>query len=300
MTIVSEPRCCAPTGDRCGEGVLWHPDEQAVYWTDINRFLAHRYNPQDQSVKSWYFEEPVTAILLTDKAGTLAVCLGSKIILWEPASDARCDIGFHLPNWPAVRLNDAAVDSRGSIWVGSMRNNVNPDGSEGEAGGTDGILYRIDPDGAVSDWERHLGISNTFAWSPDNHKLYFGDTMANVIWAYDYSPQTGAVAKVRPHLAGFARGVPDGSSIDEDGYLWNCRWNGSCIVRVSPDGIVDRLIEMPTRNITNCTFGGRDLNILYVTSAASPSDHGDRLAGSLFSIETSVHGLPENRFRVTN
>src|SRR5579871_3684392 len=123
MTFVGDPICCAPVGDRCGEGVLWQPDEQAVYWTDINRFLIHRFDPKSESVRSWFFDEPVTTVLLTDREGTLAVVLGSRIILWEPPSDSRRDQGFRLPGWPVVRLNDAAVDPRGSLWAGSMQNN---------------------------------------------------------------------------------------------------------------------------------------------------------------------------------
>jgi sugar lactone lactonase YvrE len=135
---IGEPICCAPTGDRCGEGVLWHGQEEAVYWTDINRFLIHRYDTADKSVKTWLFEEPVTAVLLTESPDTLAVCLGSQVIFWKPASDTRIDQGFKLTDWPKVRLNDAAIDPGGSLFVGSMRNNVNADGSEGEAGGKDG------------------------------------------------------------------------------------------------------------------------------------------------------------------
>jgi len=278
--------------------VLWHSDEQAVYWTAINRFLIHRYDPGNGSVKSWLFDEPVTAVLPTDRDKTLAVCLGSKIILWEPSSDSRRDQGFKLPNWPAVRLNDAGVDPRGSIWAGSMRNNVNADGSEGEAGGTDGALYRIDADGAVSRSQDQIGISNTLVWSLDKKRFYFGDSLANAIWAYDYDERTGAIGKPGPFFSGFSRGLPDGSAIDEHGYVWNCRYGGGCIVRVAPSGQVDSIIEMPTRNITNCTFGGEHLNILYITTAASPGDAGDRLAGSLFALETNARGVPENRFRI--
>jgi sugar lactone lactonase YvrE len=296
--LAGEPICCAPTGDRCGEGVLWHPVEKAVYWTDITRFLIHRFDPANASVKSWIFDEVVSAVLLTTQDHILAVCLGSRIIFWEPATDTRKDQGFTLPKWPAVRLNDAAVDPRGSLWVGSMRNNVNADGSDGEAGGTDGILFRVDPDGAVIQVEDQIGIANTLAWSPDRTTFYFGDTLANTIWSYAYDDTTGTIRKTTNHLASFPRGLPDGSTIDADGFIWNCRWDGGCIVRVSPAGEVDRVIEMPTRNITNCTFGGENLDILYVTTAAAPSDRGDRLAGSLFALKTKTRGLPENRFRI--
>ena len=298
MTFTGEPICCAPTGDRCGEGIVWHDEGQAVYWTDINRFLIHRFDPANESVKSWLFDEPVTAVLLTDRDSTFAVVLGSRIIFWEPSSDSRRDQGFRLPGWPAVRLNDAGVDPRGSLWAGSMQNNVNADGSEGPIDQTSGVLYRIDPNGGVGEFQDHIQISNTFVWSPDKKRFYFGDTLTNTICVYDYDERTGSIGKPNPYFFGFARGLPDGSTIDEEGYVWNCRWDGSCVVRVAPNGQVDRVIEMPTRNITNCTFGGKDLNILYVTTAASLTDVGDRLAGSLFAIQTDVRGVPDGRFRV--
>jgi sugar lactone lactonase YvrE len=296
--IIGNPIPVAPAGDWCGEGPVWHPEEQALYWTDINRFLIHRYDPARGAVQSWFFDEPVTALALTDRAGTLAVALGSRVILWKPADDARRDQGFRLPGWPAVRLNDGRPDPRGSLWLGSMRNNVNPDGSAGEGGGTDGVLYRIDPDGAVSEWKRGVGISNTLAWSPGGTRFYFADTPRNTVFAYDYDPATGAISGERPFFAGFARGLPDGSAVDREGCLWNCRYGGGCIVRVAPDGAIERVIEMPAANITNCTFGGADYRTVYVTSAGLGAPRGDRLAGSLFAMESSVAGLPENRFRI--
>ena len=270
-----------------------------MYWTDINRFLIHRFDPASASVRTWFFDEPVTTVLLTDLKDMLAVVLGSRIILWNPASDSRRDQGFYLPNWPAVRLNDAGVDVRGSIWAGSMRNNVNSDGSEGQAGGLDGVLYRVGSDGSVNEQCRNIGIANTVVWSPDRTRFYFADSLANAVSEYSYDESAGTIANPHPFLNDYPRGDPDGSTMDEEGHLWNCRWGGFCIVRVSPAGSIQNVIEMPTRNITNCTFGGKNLDVLYVTSAASPSDSGDRLAGSLFAIQTKTRGVPENRFRVS-
>jgi sugar lactone lactonase YvrE len=298
--MIGEPICVAPTGDRAGEGVVWHAAHDAIYWTDINRFLVHRLTPKDHCVRTWFFDEPVTALVLTDRDSVLAVVLGSRVILWEPASDLRHDHGFRLDGWPSVRLNDARADPRGSLWVGSMRNNVNPDGSEGEAGGRDGTLYRIDPGGNVRVFRRNVGIANTLAWSPDGRRFYFGDTLANVVWVYDYDPATGDIDNERPFLEGFPRGLPDGSTVDADGYLWNCRFYGGCIVRVAPDGMVDRVIEMPVKNITTCTFGDMDRRTLYVTTACSEAAPGDRLAGGLYAIKSEVQGLVENIFRVSH
>jgi sugar lactone lactonase YvrE len=294
--MISEPVCVAPTGDICGEGVVWHAAQSAAYWTDINRFLIHRYTPTDECVRTWFFEEPVTALTLTDRDDTLAVVLGSQVILWEPHSDHRSQPLYRLDHWPKVRLNDARADPRGSLWIGSMRNNVNRDGSAGTAGGHDGLLYRLDPDRNVTQWCCDLGIANTLAWSPDGCRFYFGDTLENSIWVYDYDPGSRTIANQRPFLQGFSKGYPDGSCVDAEGYLWNCRFYGGCIVRVAPDGHIDRVIQMPVQNITTCTFGGWDRKTLYVTTALIEAAAGDRLAGGLFAIETGIEGQPENRF----
>lgn len=290
------PVCVAPAGDRCGEGPIWHESEQSLYWTDINRFLIHRLDAARGCVTSWFFDEPVTALALTGDDRTLAVALASGLIFWKPATDERIDHGFRLPGWPAVRLNDGRADPRGSFWVGSMRNNVASDGSGLEAGGREGALFRIDPDGRTSEWKRDLGIANTLAWNADADTFYFADTLANRIWAYDYDARTGAIANERTLIENFPRGAPDGSAIDSEGYLLNCRYGGGCIVRIAPDGVIDRVIEMPVSNITSCAFGGPDLKTLYVTTAGMGAPASERLAGGLFALPTDVAGIPERRF----
>ena len=141
--MICEPVCVAPTGDECGEGVVWHAFHAAVYWTDINRFLVHRFKPSDQCVRTWLFDEPVTALSLTDRDDTLAVILGSQVVLWEPESDRRSEPLYRLDRWPQVRLNDARADRRGCLWIGSMRNNVNADGSAVAAGGRSVGIHKI-------------------------------------------------------------------------------------------------------------------------------------------------------------
>ena len=294
--MIGEPVCVAPTGDQCAEGAVWHSGHAAVYWTDINRFLIHRFSLAHQSVRTWFFDEPVTALALTDRDDVLAVVLGSSVILWEPASDERHPPIFKIEDWPQVRLNDARPDPRGSFWLGSMCNNVNPDGSSGAVCGQLGVLSRLDPDGKVTTWRRDLGISNTLAWSPDRKRFYSGDTLANTIWAYDYDETTGAITNERSFLKDFPRGLPDGSTVDSSGYLWNCRFYGGCIVRVAPDGQIDRVVEMPVKNITTCTFGGADRKTLYITTASLEAPPGDRFAGGLYAIQSDVEGQPENRF----
>ncbi len=288
------PVCIAPTGDRCGEGLVWSADEAAVYWTDINRFLIHRLDTASDAVHSWMFEEPVVALALTTRRGTMLVALGSRLLLWQPESNSRHEHGFALPGWPRVRLNDGRADPLGNFWVGSMRNNVLPDGEPGEAGPGEGKLFRIAPDGAVTVWREDLGISNTLCWSPDHRRFYFGDTLENEVRAYDYDRVSGAIANERPFLRATGAGFPDGSAIDAEGWLWNCRWGGGCLLRAAPDGRAVERIAMPVTNVTTAAFGGPDLRTLYVSTAHHT---GERLSGSLFRLDVDVPGLPEHRFK---
>jgi SMP-30/Gluconolactonase/LRE-like region len=172
---------------------------------------------------------------------------------------------------------------------------VKADGGLGEAGGADGVQYRIDGSGGVSEWCRDLGISNTLLWSPDNSRFYFGDSSQNQIWSYNYDQIDGCICNEQPFFQGLDCGLPDGSTIDSDGYIWNCRYGGSCIVRVAPDGSVDRVIEMPVSNLTNCTFGGKQGTTL--TSPLlrlTPGDGSDsRVACSRLRPTSSAY-LPVN------
>lgn len=295
MTLVEKPVCVAPVGDRCGEGAVWHAAEQAVYWTDINRFLVHRFEESTQSVRTWVFDEPVTAMTLTERDDTLLVVFGSKAQFWQPATNRLGRVIFELPAWPLMRCNDARVDPRGSLWIGSMRNNVGPEGEDLRVDFKDGVLYRVDPDDTVSEWKDGIGISNTVAWSPEGDRFYFGDTVANVIYAYEYDKATSNISEERRFLDRFPRGVPDGSTVDSQGFLWNTRPHAGCIARFSPSGNLDLAVELPIPNPTTCTFGGADLKTLYITSAGT----GQRLSGSLFAVKTTVAGLPENRFRLS-
>jgi sugar lactone lactonase YvrE len=294
MIYLEQPVCVAPVGDRCGEGAVWHSVEQALYWTDINRFLIHRLDESTQSVRTWLFDEPVTALTLTDRDDSLIAIFASKVQLWQPGSNELGRVLFRLPTWPEMRCNDARVDPRGSLWIGSMRNNVGPEGEDLDVPFGDGVLYRIDPDGAISEWKHDIGISNTDAWSPAGDRFYFGDTAANVIYAYSYDRERGNISGETRFLDGLRRGLPDGSTVDAEGCLWNTRPGAGCIVRIAPDGSFEQSIELPIPNPTTCTFGGLDRSTLYVTSAGT----GQRLAGSLFSVRTTVQGLPENRFAI--
>lgn len=293
-----EPICIVPAGDVCGEAATWDAASGLLYWTDINRFLLHIHDPTAGTTRTHMFDRPVVALSLTDRPGWILVALGSQLILFNPATGAREDLPPSLPGWPDLRFNDGRSDPVGNFWIGSMGNNVGPDGEGLPVVDGKGTLYRYRYGQPLEPVETNIGIPNTLCWSPDRRHFYFGDTLKNEIRIYDHDPATGDIGDGRTFFAGFERGLPDGSAMDADGYLWNCRYGGGCVVRVAPDGIIDRVIDMPALNITTCTFGGPDLTTLYVTTAAADRPATDRLAGSLFAIETGVTGMAENVFRL--
>ncbi|HEY5082677.1 MAG TPA: SMP-30/gluconolactonase/LRE family protein [Bauldia sp.] len=298
---MADPVCVVPAGDWTGEGALWHAAERALYWVDINRFLIHRYDPSTRAVRTWFFLEPPTAIGLTDRVDTLIVSLASRLILWQPDNDARADFASPHHDWPKVRFNDARPDPAGNFWAGTMQNNVADDG--GDIPITDrtlGSLFRVTGRGVSTIEKSGIGIANTFCWSPDATRFYFGDTLANVISVWDYDRATGRIANERPFFSGYDRGGPDGSAVDSAGYLWNARYGGGCVVRVAPDGRIDRIVEMPAAAVTTCTFGGFGLTTLYITTARGGLGmaNRERFAGGLFALEVEIPGLPENVFRL--
>ncbi len=299
---LSPPVCVAPVANDCGEAALWLAEEGAVYWTDVSGFLVQRLTVATGAVRFWMFEEPCVALMPTDRSGVLLLALGSRLVEWQPETGEMRDQGFGLEGWPDVRLNDGRAGPGGELWIGSMANNVGADGLHGACEGFAGQLFRVasghgrGPETQV--FKSDLGISNTVCFSPDERFFYFGDTKRNTIWRYAYDPVRREISNETVFFEGFGRGVPDGSAIDEQGYVWNCRFGGGCIVRIAPDGSVDRVVEMPISSPTTCAFGGADLKSLYVTSAAIFVPGHERLAGGLFRLDSPVAGLPPHVYRL--
>jgi sugar lactone lactonase YvrE len=299
VRLAIDVECIVEAGNLVGECPLWHPQENSVYWTDINGFTIRRHSLDKRTTKTWHFQDVVCALSLTTDPGWMLVALGARLILWSPATDERIDYCHPEPDWPANRLNDGATDGNGNFWIGSMRNNVAPDGTHGEVSGEHGSLYRVSPGRKVSVWDTGFGITNTVVWSPDGATFYCGCSVRNIIYAYDYDSLTSSIQNRRMLVSGQKRGVPDGSAMDANGYLWNCRYSGGCILRFSPAGELDGMIEMPVSNVTNCCFGGSDLQTLFITTASLHAPKGETLAGGLFSVRLGVAGTPPGKFRLS-
>jgi len=148
------------------------------------------------------------------------------------------------------------------------------------------VLYRIEPHGSATAFRTGIRVPNSIAWSPDGGTMYFADSPHHKIWAFDYDADAGRFSNERLFAAPHP-GFPDGSCVDADGCLWNAEWGASRVVRYTPAGKVDRVVEVPATNPTCCAFGGSELGTLYITSAKG---------AGLFAVRPGVKGLPESRF----
>ena len=205
------------------------------------------------------------------------------------------------PSSPDNRLNEGVVGPDGAYWVGTMQNNINADGTPKNITASTGRLYRCTADGSVvSVSEDKFGITNTFVWTDDG-RLITADTLENALYSYRVNITGGALSDKKIILKDFDRGLPDGSCKDSEGYIWNCRVvGGSCVARVSAEGVVERVIELPCSWPTSCTFGGPDLKTLYVTSARFTMDSAHLVEfpheGALMAVDTGFTGVLTNRF----
>lgn len=285
--------------DIVGESVIWAAHEQALYWVDIVGKRIHRLEPESGRHDAWPAPDFPTSIGLREK-GDFIVGLGREVCFWRPGGAFEHFV-VPEPDLPENRLNEGRVAPDGSFWVSTMQNNLNPDGTPRDMTRKSGAIYRIDADGSVTQLTpREYGITNTMGWTADNRFL-FADTPENEIYSFAYDPQSKRLSDRRTIVKGFARGLPDGSCMDAEDTLWNCRVvGGASIARFTSRGELLALVELPVSWPTSCTFGGPDLSTLYVTSArfTMTPDHlaAHPVEGSLLAIADTGVGIPEPKF----
>ncbi len=286
-----------------GEVPVWCPAERRLYWVDIRQPAVHRLDPESGKVETWTMPEMVGALALRETGGLL-LALKSRMAFFDLESGAFEDL-FKLPaDQPFHRFNDGRCDPRGRFVAGTMKDTSRiVDGfvQGGPATDPEGVLYVLDEKLEVRELFGGIIIPNSLAWSPDARTMYFADSRLLTIFAYGYDPESGALGARRP----FARtddrpGVPDGATVDREGFLWSAQYGGWQVIRYAPDGRVDRVIDLPVEQPTACTFGGPGLDRLYITTATQrlPAEQLAKqpLAGTLLAIDVGVRGLPEPRF----
>ncbi len=283
-----------------GEGAYWDARRGRLWWVDVIMPASlHLLEPANGKHESYAMPEMITAVRAKKDGTGLIVATHSGISSFDYERKELRHVLDPEAQRPYNRSNDAGTDARGRLWFGTMQNNVAPNGAGIDLVSAAGTLYRLDPDMTVTAHESDIWISNTVCWSPDYRTMYFADTATGFVFAYDFDLERGAISNKRP-FAKFDRGAPDGSTVDADGCLWNCRWDGSCVVRFNPRGEVDLVLEVPVAKVTSCAFGGPDLGDLYITTARYGLSDEDRKkepeAGNLFICRPGVKGFETPEF----
>ncbi|WIY54304.1 SMP-30/gluconolactonase/LRE family protein [Devosia sp. YIM 151766] len=280
---------------RCalGEGPFWHDGRQQLFWFDINNQTLFAASADGVAAGQWHFDEIVAAAAIIDN-DNLALAAETGLKRFNLISGEMQHLVDIERDIPANRTNDSRVHPSGAFWIGTMVK---------EEGPSNGAVYHYRA-GALTRIRSDAAIPNATCFSPDGRIAYWTDTPTQKILKCGTDPETGLprgewslFADVSSH-----RGYPDGAVVDSEGFLWNARWGGSCVIRYAPDGRIDRIVEVPVSQVTCPAFGGKDLKRLFITSASktlSPEQlAAEKVAGGVFHIDLDVPGQPEARIEL--
>jgi sugar lactone lactonase YvrE len=291
MDVIDGVELALPAGADLGEGPTWDARAQRLIWVDITQGLVHRYDPETGRDETVDVGRPVGAAVPT-ASGRLAIAGSDGFSLVDEATGQVELVAEVEPDVPETTMNDGKCDAAGRFWAGT----------KDDAGGRAlAALYRLDPDHTCTRVLTGVTISNGIGWSLDQRTMYYIDSPTHRIDAFDFEPETGSVSH-RHRLVDVSKewGLPDGMTVDEEGFLWVAFYDGSSVRRFAPDGRVISVVSFPVSKVTSCAFGGDDLSELYVTSATnglSDAELQDQpLAGGLFRLSPGIHGLPAHPF----
>lgn len=271
---------------KLAEGPLWDAESASLYWVDIVGHVIHRHHPLSGERAEHPLADMIGFCALAE-AGRLVAGIGGGIFdlaFGQPGEILLARPAMHGEN----RFNDGKCDPRGRLWAGTMHVEAERDREP------TGALYRW-RGGGLEEVVSGISLSNGLGWSPRGDTMYFSDTHAGTVWAYDYDVASGEVANRRAFaVVPIEDGVPDGLAVDAAGRVFVAIWRGARLDVFSPDGGREAEIAVPVRNPTSCAFGGADLRTLYVTTMPSSAESDPR-SGSLFSMRMDVAGMPSTR-----
>ena len=280
-----------------GESPFWHPEESALYWCDIPGRRLNRYRPATARADHWDFDTEV-ACCAPMLGGRLMLGMRDGLWRFDPGTGVRMPVAEPPYNPATERFNDGKADPQGRFWVGTIYEPRDPP----LAG-----LYRWS-EGKLTRTAGKVTVSNGLAWSPDGRTLYWSDTKAHTVYAFDFNPADGSLSRQRVFVQFPAKqpgqdladygGRPDGAAMDSEGAYWCAMFEGQRLLRLSSAGEVLRDIRLPVRCATMPCFGGHDLKTLYVTTSREnrPADElaAQPLAGCVLHMRVEVSGLPVN------
>ncbi len=292
-------RVIADYGNLCGEGPLWDDKNQILYWTDVTGKRFFRYWWQDRRHEPIHEGFEIRGFTLQEDSG-FVITNSQGVWRWSPEGEPV--LLASEAEGKECALNDCIADPEGRVYSGSFH--FEPDGNAPPS-----FLFRINVDGSVHVVDEGIQFSNGLGFSPDCRTLYFADTLARCIYAYDWRQEDGALSNRRV----FTRipreqGLPDGLTVDAQGFVWCAHWFGGCLTRYDPDGKLERRIPTPASQTSSLAFGGPELSEIFITSAGAsnvlslaPQGYDPEkvfVGGPLYELSMDILGKKEFRSRI--
>ena len=294
MIEIDRPRILVDCKDSNAENPLWHPYHQYLYWTDIPCGEMFRYYPQTNTYERIYSGQPVGGFTIQTDGSLLLFKTAGTVEIWNAGKITT--VIDSIPEAKDTRFNDAIADPEGRVYSGIIATE-----------NTDGKLYRVELDGSYDVVVDDLLLPNGMGFDRDYTCLYLTDSESHTIYRFDYDRTTGNLSD-RQILIEIpeSEGVPDGLTVDSQGYIWSARWDGGHLYRYSPDGKEMMRIPFPTGKVSCVTFGGENYDRMFISTArdgdkcVSVRDKWsqDNPAGDIFHLQTGIKGRPELLSRI--
>jgi sugar lactone lactonase YvrE len=286
VTRVLEADLAVPAQCELAEGPVWDPARRLLRWVDILAGHVHALDPAT-GTHTWFdVGDPVGTVGLT-RAGGLVLALVDGFAFADHDGQNLTRLPGFTVDRATVRFNDGKPDPWGNFCAGTM--------AWAEQGGQPCALYRLTPDGTVTELVQDVALSNGLDWSDDRRLFYYADSYAGGVDLFDTDPDTGALFARRRFIT-IAEGLPDGLTLDAEGCVWLAAWGTGELRRYTPVGDLDTVVRLPARQVTSAAFGGPDLAILYITTARENFTEADRQqephAGDIFACTPAVPGRP--------
>jgi D-xylonolactonase len=285
----------ANTHDKCGEAPTWDAAGRRVLWVDNESSFVHELVPETGNVTTISRDLMVGGIA-ANRGGSWIFAGFTGLHVWRRQGEFSTVVAEH--GGEILQFNDIIADPAGRVYGGTLY---------WGAGGMEktGKLYLISPGGRTEVVADGIELSNGLGFSSDNRTLYYTDSSARRIYAFDVEPASGRLSNRRVFVqVPGDEGIPDGLTVDAQGFVWSAQWYGGQVVRYDPTGQVERRVAIPSMQVSSCIFGGPDLSDLYVTTAANSWEgpyappgydfKAPNIGGPLYRVRLDIQGKPEH------
>ncbi|MFT7060137.1 MAG: sugar lactone lactonase YvrE [Pseudorhodobacter sp.] len=282
MTAVFDPRVC-----ELGEGPLWHPIREQLFWFDI--LSCKLYSRLEGEALEWQFPEMVSAAGWVSRS-ELLIASETALFRFNLETGSRQDICALEADNPKTRSNDGRADPQGGFWIGTMGKSAQPKA---------GSIYRLYR-GETRKLFNEITIPNTICFAPEGDRAYFSDTAVRKVMRVNLDHNGWPNAEPVVFLDLSAQGYnPDGAVVDLSGNIWLAQWGASRVACYDKHGTFLQAITIGATQSSCPAFGGPQMKTLFCTTAAHNMSAQqivqNPVTGKLFKMQTEQRGQYEHQ-----